>query len=59
MNKDQYILFGAYLAINRCSEVIRKYDNGQPVIRKFEAIKLQIEEVYGNNKCSNIKDIKW
>lgn len=51
LDEKEYILYGAYLAINRCSKIIRDCpDSGynSSIIKEFESLKSKLEkEIYG------------
>lgn len=44
---EEHVLMGAYMAINRCSKIVRESpDNGynQAIIKAFESLKTEIEK---------------
>lgn len=44
--KEEYILYGCFLAINRCSKIIRESPDGGyniAILREFEKLKQQLE----------------
>lgn len=49
LNENEYILYGAYLAINRCQKIVREgipNDTGWsiPLIKAFENLKTKLEK---------------
>ncbi len=48
LNEEEYILYGCYLAINRCQKIVREGvpDTGwqQPLIKEFENLKNKLEK---------------
>lgn len=53
LDEKEYILYGAYLAINRCSKIIREcpdagYNNS--IIKEFEGLKSKLEKEVSHGK---------
>jgi len=54
LNENEYILYGIFLAINRCQKIVREGlpDAGytQPLIRAFESLKIKLEKEVNGTK---------